>query len=153
MLLFFIREGGGLIQKQDVCGMMIKQIHDTLEKQANNSLREQDLTLAQMMALLALQESPEKQAALKELEQILCVAQSTTAGIIARLEQKGFVEGFGEISDKRIKMVRITDLGEQCCKNAERQMTEAETKLLSGLTETEQIIFKTLLKKVIDTIG
>jgi DNA-binding MarR family transcriptional regulator len=130
--------------------MMIKQIHDTLEKQANNSLREHDLTLAQFSALIALHEAPGKQAALKELEQILCVAQSTTAGIITRLEQKGFVEGFGEVSDKRIKMVRITTAGEQCVNDAERLIIEAEAKLLAGLTETERILFKVLLQKVAD---
>jgi DNA-binding MarR family transcriptional regulator len=132
--------------------MLIKRIHDTLEKQANNSMREQGLTVAQFSALIALYELSEKQAALKELEQILCVAQSTTAGIIARLEQKSFVEGFGNTSDTRIKMVRITALGEQCCINAKQFMDEAEAKLLSGLTDTEQGIFAILLKKVTDTL-
>ena len=36
------------------------------------------------------------------------------AGVVARLEQKKLVEGFGNAEDRRIKMVRITPLGEQC---------------------------------------
>lgn len=39
------------------------------------------------------------------LEKILHVAQSTAAGIINRLEQKGLVTGFGDYSDKRIKLL------------------------------------------------
>ena len=39
---------------QDSCGALIKQINDELEKQANNSLRADDLTMAQMGVLLAL---------------------------------------------------------------------------------------------------
>lgn len=134
------------------CGKLIKLINDTLEKQANNSLRDQDLTMTQLSALIELNNLPEKQAPLKELERTLHVAQSTAAGIIARLEQKGMVEGFGDASDKRIKMVRITPLGAQYCESTEQRVTEAEEMLLAGLTETERGIFYSLLKKVADTI-
>lgn len=140
------------MQTYRTCGKLIKQIHGTLEKQANNSLRDQDLTMAQLSALIELNNFSEKQASLKELEQILHVAQSTAAGIIARLEQKGMVEGFGDTSDKRIKMVRITPLGEKYCENTEQRMVESEEVLLAGLTETEKDIFYSLLKKVCDTL-
>ena len=65
---------------------------------------------------------------------------------MARLEQKGFVEGFGDPADRRVKLVRITAAGEACCRQAERNMEQTETNLLSGLTETERSIFLTLLK-------
>ena len=134
------------------CGMLIKQINSTLEKNANNTLREQDLTIAQVSALLTIRDFPEQQISLKELEKLLHVAQSTTAGIISRLEQKGLVTGFGDAFDKRIKLVKITPLGEQYCKSAEQNMTEAEENLLSGLTETEKSIFRSLLQKVQETL-
>lgn len=137
---------------QNTCGAIIKQIHDELEKNANNALRPQGLTMAQVGTLLALKDMPEGQCSLKEMEQILHVAQSTSAGIIVRLEQKGLVEGFGSLEDKRIKMVRITPAGEECCFQAEKSMEETEKKLLSGLTETERSIFISLLVKVRDSI-
>ena len=34
--------------KCSVCSTLIKQIHDEMEKRANNSLRAQDLTMAQV---------------------------------------------------------------------------------------------------------
>lgn len=134
------------------CGMLIKQINSTLEKNANNTLRKQDLTFAQVTALLAIRDFPEQKVSLKELEKILHVAQSTTAGIINRLEQKGLVTGFGDSSDKRIKLVEITPMGESYCREAEQNMKEAEENLLSGLTETEKSIFNSLLQKVRDTL-
>ena len=133
-------------------GMLIKRIHDTLEKQINNTLRERDLTKSQAVALGKLNRAFKKQATLKELEQTLHVAQSTTAGIIVRLEQKGLVEAFLDASDKRIKAVRMTPSGEQFCQAGEQQMADIESRLLSGLTETEQSIFFSLLQKVNDTI-
>ena len=96
------------------CGMMIKQIHDCLEKDTNNTLRAQDLTMAQVGALIELRSAEEKQMPLKELERRLHVAQSAAAGIVVRLEQKGFLESFGSSDDRRIKMVRITPKGEDC---------------------------------------
>ena len=102
------------------CGMMIKQIHDCLEKDTNNTLRAQDLTMAQVGALIELRSAEEKQMPLKELERRLHVAQSTAAGIVVRLEQKGFLESFGSSDDRRIKMVRITPKGEDCCLDSDR---------------------------------
>lgn len=134
-------------------GILIKQIHDALEKHTNNALRDKDLTMAQLNALLALSHSSEKQASLKELERILRVAQSTTAGIISRLEQKGFVESFGDAADKRIKIVRITSLGEKFCQLAEQGMEEAESILLAGLTDIESDMFLSLLQKVSNNLN
>ncbi len=140
------------MKDQNSCGALIKQIHDELEKNANNAMRVYDITMAQCSALMILNRASEKQMALKELERGLRVAQSTAAGIVARLEQKGLVAGFGSLDDKRIKMVRITQQGIECCQRAEQDMEQAETMLLSGLTITEQGIFLSLLKKVRDTL-
>ena len=104
--------------------------------------------MSQFGALLELNCAPEKQRSLKELEQSLHVAQSTAAGIVSRLEQKGFVEAFGDSADRRVKLVRITPAGCECVANAEEDMARAERMLLSALTETEREIFYVLLQKV-----
>lgn len=140
------------MEKQRDCGWLIKQIHDEMRKNANNALRPQDITLVQLDALIELNQSPEGQRSLKELEQILHVAQSTAAGIVARLEQKGLAEGFGDAADRRIKRVRITPAGAECVRTALHHREETETRLLSGLTETERNIFYALLKKVRDSL-
>lgn len=130
------------------CGLLIKQINDELRKNANNALRPQDITMAQLEALVELECAPAGQHTLKELEQLLHVAQSTAAGIIGRLEQKGLVEGLADPMDRRVKLVHITPAGVQCVRSAQCHRAEAEQRLLSGLTETERDIFYSLLKKV-----
>lgn len=137
---------------QNSCGALIKQIHDELEKNGNNAMRIYGITMVQGQVLMFLDNAPGKQMTLKELERKLRVAQSTAAGIVTRLEQKGFVEGFGSPEDRRIKMVRITEAGMECSRKGEQDRERAEEKLLSGLTETEREIFLTLLKKVRDTL-
>lgn len=115
-------------------------------------MRAQGMTMAQWDALVELNLAPEKQLSLKELEQRLYIAQSTTAGIISRLEQKGLVEGFGDPTDRRIKLVRITTAGIEHIAFCEQSRAEADARLLSGLTEIERDIFLSLLKKVRDTL-
>ncbi len=130
------------------CGLWIKQINDALERRANNQLRNDGLTLGQASVLFELSKRPGQQASMKDLEKLLHVAQSTTAGLVARLEQKGFVESFGDPQDKRIKLVRITAAGIACCEEGYRHMADTERNLLSGLTEFEAKLFQELLQKI-----
>ncbi len=136
------------MQKSDLCGALIKKIHDEIEKKANALLRQQDLTLSQMNVLMELEAVPGHQLTLKELEALLHVAQSTAAGIVMRLEQKGFVKSFTDENDRRVKKVAITPSGMECCRNAASDIKHMETQLLSGLTDTEKEQFRDLLKKV-----
>lgn len=136
------------MQENYLCGALIKQIHDEIEKKANALLRQQDLTLSQMNVLMELETAPSHQLTLKELESLLHVAQSTAAGIVVRLEQKSFVESFTDANDRRVKKVSITPTGMECCKNAASDVKDMEAQLLSGLTEAEKILFRDLLEKV-----
>lgn len=140
------------MKNQNTCGALVKQINDELGKRANNALRPHNLTMAQMQVLLTLDDVSSGQMSLKDLEQSLHVAQSTAAGIVSRLEQKGLIEALGDPEDKRVKKVRITAKGLERCREADQNMEETETYILSRLTETEQEILLTLLKKVRDSI-
>ena len=123
------------------CGALVKQIHDALEKDANNMMRPKGLTMAQFSVLMILREAEGLQAPLKELERALHVAQSTAAGIVSRLEQKRYVTCYTSQEDRRIKMVRLTPEGLECCRQADQGMAEAESKIFSGMTQAEQDIF------------
>lgn len=128
-------------------GFCIKQIHDRMEKRANNSLRADGLTMMQLSFLLELQRADEKQLTMKELERGFSVAQSTVAGIVSRLEQKGLVEARTDNSDKRVKLVHITPSGEACCAEAAVHKEESERKLLKGFTEAECETLRRLLMR------
>ena len=133
-------------------GQLIKLLHDRLEKQANNTLRAQDLTMMQISVLMELQKTEQKQLSMKELERKFCIAQSTVAGIISRLEQKGFVEAFGDVADKRVKLVHITPAGEACCREAAGYMEQAEQTLLQGFSEEEKTTFNLLLARAAENM-
>lgn len=140
------------MEERKACGALLKKINDELEKNANNVLRSQDLTLTQLGALLELYSAPDEQLPLKELERRLHVAQSTAAGIVSRLERKALVESFGDPEDRRIKIVKLTSAGIERVQKTDSHRIQTEEHLLSGLTETEKSIFYSLLKKICDTL-
>lgn len=137
-----------MITERNSCGMLIKQINSELEKNANNALRSDNLTLSQIAVLSELDQVPEKQLSMKQMEKKVHVAQSTLAGVVKRLEKKGFVVGAESESDRRVKVIRITPAGEQCCRRAEKTAALHEQQLLSALTEEEKGTFLNLLQKI-----
>ena len=136
------------MKKEISTGILIKKIHDNLEKKINKSLKDSDLTMSQMEALVILSEQVSRQMSLKALEHELHVAQSTAAGIVSRLEQKGFIEAYGQSDDKRIKNIRITENGMKYCESAAKDMDKVEKELLKKLTEDEKNTLNQLLGKI-----
>ena len=118
--------------KVDRFGPVFKQIHDALEKNANNLLRADDLTMAQVHLLFLLEESPDGCYSLKELERRLRVAQSTMVGVVKRSAQKGFVECYGD---------------------PQKHMGESEERFLKGISPAERALFLELLYKVLRNLS
>lgn len=132
-------------------GPLIKQLHDTLQKEANNRLNTEGLTMAQVHLLLKLKANPEGSYSLKELEKVLHVAQSTVVGIVKRSEQKNLVESYGDPKDKRIKKIRLTPKGLESCQLAIQHLDNVERQFLADLTPAEKAILIELLQKIINT--
>lgn len=132
----------------NTCGMLIRQIHNALEKIVNNQLKAKGLTFSQMSALIEILNTPARKLTFKELEKCLSLAQSTTAGLISRLEQKKLVSVSGDTNDKRIKYVEITSLGEQFCNEAKQEMELTEKMLMKNLSAAERKSLLSLLEEV-----
>lgn len=136
------------MKEENDYGMLLRQIHIALEKRCNNRLKEAGLTFPQMSALIEIADTPAKKLTFKELEKRMSLAQSTTAGLIFRLEQKKLVLVSGDQNDKRIKYVEISPLGEVYCDHAKLEMQHTEDELLKHFSENEKALFLSLLKKV-----
>ncbi len=133
--------------KQD-CMYMIKQLHDTIEKRMNQALSKYDLTMLQMRALVMLHKKEQDSCTLKEFEQILHLAQSTTVGVVKRLEQKGYVQTATDSQDRRIKNVQITSDGLALCTHAEKKVEHTVEELFDGLNEEEIQTLICFIKKI-----
>lgn len=101
-----------------------------------------------MSALIEILNAPAKKLTFKELEKRLSLAQSTTAGLISRLEQKKLVAVSGDSDDRRIKYVEITSLGEKFCQEARQEMEHTEKMLLENLSTAEKESLLSMLEEV-----
>lgn len=133
------------MSKNYSCSTLLKQIHDIMEKNANNILREQELTISQSGVLVSLDEKEGKTASFKELKKDYGVSQPTMVGILNRLVQKDFVEVLTDSEDKRIKKAHLTQKGSDKCKEGYKHMNSAEEQLLKSLTDDEKKEFNRLL--------
>lgn len=126
----------------------IKHINDCLKKRANNSLRKEGLTLMQSHVLLKLQDAPDQRMTFKEIEKDLHVAQSTTAGLLRRLQEKNLIDCCDDPKDKRIKNACLSQKGESHCAQVRHNIAQANRLMVSGLTQEEIDTLADLLSKV-----
>ena len=130
------------------CSVLIKRICDTFETQVNKDLRENEITLSQMKMLIHLDLEESNSATMKKLEKDLGASQATIAGIAARLEKKGLIEGYIDAEDHRIKHVRLSQAGQELCSHNRFAVEEGEKRLLEALKPEERPEFQRLLQKV-----
>lgn len=133
--------------EENPCTMLICRLYLSLARLSNRILHQHDLTMSQLMTLLLLSGSSEKELSLKELERLLQTSQPDVAGIASRLEKKGLVSRFQDAADRRVKRLSITTQGEQSCCAARGEIRSGEDALLAGMTPEEQNAFRRLLEK------
>ena len=126
-------------------GFLIKKIHDLMRKRVNQVLEQMDVTFSQHHVLVHLMHCEGYEASLKDLEHRMETAQSTMAGIVSRLEDKGFVEGFTDEQDLRVKKVRLTEKGVRICRKSLEDIRESERIMCSQLSEEEITELKRML--------
>ncbi len=124
-------------------------LYNVIQKKCQNAVSDLDITMSQGGALAAIEESAGGEISLKELEKRLQLSQSVTAGLVSRMEQKGFVESFGSADDKRIKIVKVTPLGREKCLAAQKILLQTEKEILAPLSEAEKSSMYAIVEKLL----
>ena len=133
-------------------GWFIKRIDNALEREANQNLQTLNLTMQQNRVLIILAHAEEHTLPLKALEEHFGAAQSTVAGLVARLEKKGLVEAVSSPADRRIKLARLTEEGIRLHAQSRQMVVNSESRLTANLTPEEKEIFLACLKKVYEAV-
>ncbi len=127
-----------------------QMLYNIIQKKCQNAVKDLDITMSQGGVIAAITESPNGELSLKELEKKLQLSQSVTAGLVTRLEEKGYVESFGNEDDKRIKILRATALGKEKCRAGQKILVEVEKEILTPLSETEKANMYEILEKLLN---
>lgn len=136
--------------EQEHLGKILHQIAILNQKQINQRLKKLDLSLAQGLVLIWLEEAEEHELAIKTLEKMSETAQPTMLGVINRLEQKDFV--VTHLTNTRKKVVKITEEGLSMVESVRTCIEETEAIFFLNFTSGEHALFMELLQKAKNNI-
>lgn len=133
-------------------GCLLKMITDKIKIQADASLAQHDLTLTQSRVLGCLARNGGT-ATQKEIEGFLQVSHPTVAGVIGRMEQKGFVSCRPDPSDKRSKIVCQTERAAAIAQDMHATIQATEQQMLRSLTPEQIAALEDALRTIYADLG
>ena len=121
------------------------EIHDRF----HSACAAADVSPPQLKALLSLEEGHAQP--MRDLAASWRCDASWVTGIVDGLEERGYVERQPHSTDRRVKVVTITALGEKAKARAMERLHEPPPSLVEALTQNEQRTLRDLLRKVRDS--
>lgn len=132
-------------------GFLIKVISDRMKALGDNDLKAHDLTFSQAQVLVVIERSGGT-IAQKEIEKILDVSHPTIVGLVNRLQEKGFVECEVDETDRRSKIVTLSEKAKLMGQLMREKRDQSDRELLEGLSEEEAQQLFVLLRKIYSNI-
>lgn len=105
------------------------------------------VTAVQAMVLVFLTDQDEISSG--SLGERVQLDSATLTGIIDRLSNAGLVERRNHPNDRRAILICLTDHGKRVGKTIQGLVKETNRAFLSNLTDEEEMIFRTLLRKIL----
>ncbi len=147
------------IQKDDVCmskdhnlGLLLKFIHNAIDRDCNSMLREMNLTPAQLDILMYLIKNRDPEVNQKDIEKAFQVKNPTVTGILKRLERKGMVRRVVDSNDGRYKRIIVTHKSLDMEKRILQKGKQIERRITDSLSTEEQEQLRGLLMRVLDNL-
>ena len=137
-------------------GGYFRAISNALGQNMQRNLDEMGLTATQNMFLHHLwfrQERLGFPTYAKDLEDFFDIKHSTVSGILQRMEAAGFVEFRPSQTDRRCKVIGLTEKAMKAVSGAIEKIEETEAALVCGMTETEAAELRRLLQLVANNLG
>ncbi len=128
-------------------GYLMKVINDRIKVNADADLKEHNLTLTQSKVLAFLNRQG-GQSTQKEIEAFLNVTHPTVVGVVTRMEANGFLNSWLDPSDKRNKIVALTEEARSAGLEMENKIEEFERKMTRGLSDEQVARFIDTLEHI-----
>jgi DNA-binding MarR family transcriptional regulator len=127
------------------CSYYLRAIFYSWERHTDKTYAEDNLNTSQQSILFLLNEHPEQDMTLREVERILNFSQTGTAKLTTQLQNGGWVRKYIDMNDKRVKRIALLEKGKTFCRKSEQKMLNAEAMLLDGMDEKEREKFQSYL--------
>lgn len=126
--------------------MLIKEIYASTMGIVSNSLRDSGLTNQQIMVIKLIAHN--KRVNISQLCEEMSLAKGTVSGIVARLENAGYIKKIKYENDKRNTYVIFSDKGLEFAKEFRNEINQSFDKVFENFTEEEVNEVRTSLLKL-----
>ena len=134
-------------------GMSFKIISNQLKRVVNKKLGN-NITHIQIFILRFLYENKDKKDIFqKDIEKLLDIRRSTTTEILNVMERNNLLERVDSLSDKRQKMIVLSEKGTKYLKDFEKIVLKTEKEILNNVSQEEKYIFFNVLEKIKNTLN
>ncbi len=133
-------------------GMYFKKISEKLEKRANETLPKRNFTFSQGKVLWYLHRHESEGVTLRDIERFLDCSHATVSGLVARLCEKGLVTVEPSKTDRRAKIVTLTEKEKNNFLAVQKHRKEMEETLLLGFDDEERKSVLNYLKRIYENL-
>ncbi len=129
------------------CGMLIKLIANRIDSRFEEELSSCGMSYTDLrfMCFVIVMGRPVR---MRELEEYYGYAFPTVAGAVKSLERRGLVEQLPDDSDRRVRLVSLTDSGREAVQRMESLRRRMEDELTAGMDRSERETLVSLLERV-----
>lgn len=119
-------------------GYLIKLASDKLRIRGDEDLKKFGLTFAQSRVLAYLTDREDGQALQKDIETALEVSHPTVVGLITRMEREGFLTTEQDPTDRRNKVVKLTEKAYRVSDELEQMVEQNDERITRSLSEEQK---------------
>jgi DNA-binding MarR family transcriptional regulator len=133
---------------------MICRLQRIINRQLDINLSEYGITGVQLHALIFIHISNMKgnKVCQRDLEKDMGLRPSSISSMLANLEKNGLITRSFDEGDARTKHIYLTDKGLEVCNKNKQIMDNGDRYLESCLTEEEQEVLHSVLKKLLSEL-
>ena len=127
-------------------GYLIRRAHQTSMALFAQELGDYDVTSLQFAIMQALVDEPGADQI--TVAQRVALDAATSGSVIMRLEDRGWLRREPSPTDRRRKLLWLTEQGEKMAMEMKKPAKNVQQRLLAALSEAERVQFVAILKRV-----
>ena len=131
----------------------LRRTEDVIQQACCQYLAPFGLSKSSVNLLMLLRHGPDEGMQLHDLGDLMLVSRANVTGLIDHLEQKGYVTRVVDLHDRRARVARITQKGEQLLDRFMPLHFRNIKAMLQGLSDNEKATLFQLLKKTRESIN
>lgn len=142
-----------MIQEPYQINKQLRMIQNKFRELRDRNLQTYRLTAAQMDVLIYLKCNEEQEIHQREIENWFHLKNPTVTGLLNRLEEKGFLTRRKHSSDRRYRVIELTEKGNQVLGELWEKAVEMDKRVYGWMSEEERSQFSGFLDRILTAMS